>query len=291
MDIRVLRYFLAVAQEESITKAAESLHIAQPSLSKQMMELEKELSKQLLIRGSRKTALTEDGVLLRRRAEEIVELLDRTERELSAGTQTVSGEIAIGGGTNASILGTAAAIRARYPDVSFYFHGGDAVDVEERLDHGTLDFAVMLHPVDNVKYDCIPLPDEVQWGLLVKSGDPLAAEEHITRETLMRVPLILHRRQGLQWRIAAWAQTDVEKLNIAATYNVINGNPEAFVKSGIGAFLTVRELLSSRIDDGVCFRPLYPALTERHMLVWKRRAALSRAARVFLDAARASVEA
>ena len=163
--------------------------------------------------------------------------------------------------------------------------------MEERLDHGTLDFAVMLHPVDNVKYDCIPLPNEVQWGLLVKSGDPLAAEEHITRETLMRVPLILHRCQGLQRRIAAWAQTDVEKLNIAATYNVINGNPEAFVKSGIGAFLTVRELLSSRIDDGVCFRPLYPALTERHMLVWKRSAALSRAARVFLDAARTSVEA
>ena len=186
-----------------------------------------------------------------------------------------------------TVLRTAAAIRARYPDVSFYFHGGDAVDVEERLDHGTLDFAVMLHPVDNVKYDCIPLPDEVQWGLLVKSGDPLAAEEHITRETLMRVPLILHRRQGLQRRIAAWAQ----KLNIAATYNVINGSPEAFVKSGIGAFLTVRELLSSRIDGGVCFRPLYPALTERHMLVWKRSAALSRAARVFLDAARASVEA
>ena len=131
----------------------------------------------------------------------------------------------------------------------------------------------------------------MQWGLLVKSGDPLAAEEHITRETLMRVPLILHRRQGLQRRIAAWAQTDVEKLNIAATYNVINGNPEAFVKSGIGAFLTVRELLSSRIDDGVCFRPLYPALTERHILVWKRSAALSRAARVFLDAARTSVEA
>ena len=134
-----------------------------------------------------------------------------------------------------TVLRTAAAIRARYPDVSFYFHGGDAVAVVERL--------------------------------------------------------ILHRRQGLQRRIAAWAQTDVEKLNIAATYNVINGNPEAFVKSGIGAFLTVRELLSSRIDDGVCFRPLYPALTERHMLVWKRSAALSRAARVFLDAARTSVEA
>ena len=122
----------------------------------------------------------------------------------------------------------------------------------------------------------------MQWGLLVKSGDPLAAEEHITRETLMRVPLILHRRQGLQRRIAAWAQTDVEKLNIAATYNVINGNPEAFVKSGIGAFLTVRELLSSRIDDGVCFRPLDPPLEARYAMIWKRDVPLSRAADAFL---------
>lgn len=283
VDIRILRYFLAVAQEESITRAAETLHIAQPSLSKQMMELEAELGKQLLIRGGRKIALTEDGILLRKRAEELIALFERTERELMADSRSVSGEVAIGGNTPASILKTAAAMRRKYPDVRFYFHSGDATDVEERMEHGSLDFAVMLHPVDNAEYNSIALTETVHWGLLVSRSSPLAAHEVITKELLLSAPVIFHHRPGLQRRIAAWAQTDVEKINIAATYNVINGSHEPFVRSGLGAFLTVRELLGSCLDENLRFCPLYPPLDERHVLVWRRNAMLSSAAKEFLN--------
>lgn len=153
MEVRELRYFLAVAREENITRAAESLHIAQPSLSKQLMELEKKLGKKLLIRGKRKITLTEEGVLLRKRAEEILELVEKTQQEISSDTEDVIGDIYMGGGTPPSVLGAAAKLRERYPDVKFHFYSGDATDVSERLNHGTLDFAVMLQPIDNVKYD------------------------------------------------------------------------------------------------------------------------------------------
>lgn len=147
MDIRVLRYFLTVAREENITRAAESLHITQPSLSKQLMELEQELGKQLLVRGKRKLTLTDDGVLLRKRAEEIVALLEKTEQELSADT-ALGGKISIGGLPGKRVLQAAAELRAEHPDVSFDFYSGDACEIIERLDHGSLDFAVLLEPVD-----------------------------------------------------------------------------------------------------------------------------------------------
>lgn len=290
MDIRVLRYFLAVAQEESITRAAETLHIAQPSLSKQIKELETELGKQLFVRGSRCVTLTEDGALLCSRAEELVALFDRTEQELTADTHTLSGTVTIGGGPTARVLRAAAELRRAHPGVQFAFHSGDATDVAALLEHGSLDFAVMLHPVDSVKYDRLLLPDSIQWGLLLRRGDPLAAHGSIDRETLVSTPLILHRRAGLQRRIADWAQVDVERLNIAATYNVIQGSHELFVKSGLGALLTVREFLSSEFDSELCFRPLDPPLIERHAFVWKRHAALSRAARAFLDEVRRGID-
>ena len=141
MEVRELRYFLAVAREENITRAAESLHIAQPSLSKQLMELEKKLGKKLLIRGKRKITLTEEGVLLRKRAEEILELVEKTQQEISSDTEDVIGDIYMGGGTPPSVLGAAAKLRERYPDVKFHFYSGDATDVSERLNHGTLDAA------------------------------------------------------------------------------------------------------------------------------------------------------
>ena len=146
MDIRVLKYFLAVAREENITRAAESLHIAQPSLSKQMMELEAELGKPLLIRGKRKIGLTEEGMLLRKRAEDIIALLEKTEQEISADSGEIKGEIAIGGSVPPLLLQAAASLHSRYPGIQFQFYVGDATDVTERLDHGNLDFAILLAP-------------------------------------------------------------------------------------------------------------------------------------------------
>ncbi len=286
MDIRVLRYFLAVAREENITRAAQSLHIAQPSLSKQLMELEQELGKPLLIRGKRKVTLTEEGVLLRRRAEELVSLLEKTERELTSGFREIAGEIYIGGSPTETVLEVAATLKKEHEGIRFHFYSGDATDVLERLDHGNLDFAVMLEPVDTVKYDFLSLRDCSEWGLLMKSDCKLAQSESVTGEELRQVPLILHQRIGLQEEIAHWAQANVEQLNIAATYNVVHGSPVAFVRHDLGYFLTTRDLLAPRLDASVCFRPLEPPLRTSYALVWKKHAVFGKAAQAFLEAVR-----
>ncbi len=186
MDIRVLRYFLAVASEENITKAAQSLHIAQPSLSKQIMELENELGRKLLVRGKKKVMLTQEGHLLRKRAEELVALMEKTERELASDDEELSGELYIGGNATASVLEVAAQLRKEHENVKFHFYSGDAADVLERLDHGNLDFAIMLEPVDTVKYDFISLSGGSEWGLLMESGCELAGERAVCREELVR---------------------------------------------------------------------------------------------------------
>ena len=283
METRLLRYFLAVAREENITRAAESLHISQPSLSKQLMELEQELGKQLLIRGKRKVTLTEEGILLRKRADEIITLIEKTERELSADTIQISGEVSIGGNPTASVLNAAAAVHREYPDIQFQFYSSDATDVTERLDHGSLDLAVLLTPVDTTKYEYLPLPDSARWGLLLPESCALANKTVVGREDILAVPLILHHRIGLQREIAHWAQTEIEQLHIAATYNIVNGGPAAFVKSGLGYLLTTDDHLPKQLDPGLCFRPLSPTLELHHALAWKRYAVFSKATELFLE--------
>lgn len=282
MEIRELRYFLAAAREENITRAAKSLHIAQPSLSKQLMELEKKLGKQLLIRGKKKIMLTEEGVLLRKRAEEIVELVDKTEQEISSDSEEIVGDIYMSSTTSEIILQAAAKLRQTHPDIKFHFYSGDATDISERLNHGTLDFAVMLMPIDNVKYDFLALPDRSLWGILMNQSDVLASHTVVTKEELRTLPLIMHQRIGLQNEIAHWAQTDLENLNIAATYNVVQGSPVPLVRQGLGYFLTTRNLLDSVLDPEVCFLPLRPELPTQMALVWKKHAAFSKAAECFL---------
>lgn len=283
MDIRVLRNFLAVAREENITRAAESLHIAQPSLSKQLIDLEKELGKQLLIRGKRKITLTEDGVLLRKRADEIVTLMEKTKQEICLDTAEISGEISIGGNPTKKVLQAAATLRKKYPGIQFHFFSSDATDVVERLDHGSLDFAVLLEPIDTTKYEYISLPDFDCWGLLMPTDCELAKKNVIQREDLCSVPLIFHRRIALQRQIALWAQTELEHMNIAATYNVINGVPSQFVKSGLGYFLTTEEHVAVEDDSDICFRPLFPRLELSYALVWKRYPLFNKASEVFLN--------
>ena len=283
MDIRVLRYFLAVAREENITRAAERLHMAQPSLSKQMMELEAELGHQLLIRGKRRLTLTQDGSLLRKRAEEIVALMDKTERELRGSREILSGKISIGGTPGKRILETAAALREGHPEVVFEFYSSDATDVTERLDQGNLDFAVLLEPVDTLKYEYVSLGETAHWGLLMPEDSPLAEKPVVEKSDLCSVPLVLHRRAGLQREIAHWAQVELEQLNITATYNVPNGDAATFVRSGLGYFLTSDNHLPQQLDAGLCFRPLSPVVEFRNALVWKRYAVHSAAAAAFLQ--------
>ena len=283
METRLLRYFLAVAREENITRAAESLHISQPSLSKQLMELEQEIGKQLLIRGKRKVTLTEEGFLLRKRADEIITLIEKTERELNADTMQISGEVSIGGNPTASVLNAVAAVHQEHPDVQFQFYSSDATDVTERLDHGSLDLAVLLTPVDTTKYEYLPLPDSACWGLLLPESCALANKTVVEKNDILNVPLILHHRLGLQREIAHWAQTEIEQLHIAATYNVVNGNPAAFVHSGLGYLLTTDDHLPKQLDPGLCFRPLSPTLELHHALVWKRYAVFSKVTELFLE--------
>lgn len=282
MDIRVLRYFLTVAREENITRAAESLHITQPSLSKQLMELEEELGKQLLVRGKRKLTLTDDGVLLSKRAEEIVALMEKTEQELSADT-ALGGKVSIGGLPGKKVLHAAAELRAEHPEVCFDFYSGDACEVVERLDHGSLDFAVLLEPVDAVKYDYVSLGERARWGLIMPGSCEFAMKPVVKRDDICSVPLILHKRVGLQRTIEHWAQTDLEHMNVAATYNVLNGDPAALVRSGLGYVLITDAHLPARLDSGLCFRRLEPPLESSHALIWKRRAVLTKPAEAFLE--------
>ena len=282
MELRTLQYFLAVTREENITRAAESLHISQPYLSKQLMELEGEVGKRLLIRGKRKIALTEDGVLLRRRAEEILSLVEKTEQDLSSDRLQISGEVAIGGNPTMTVLHAAARLRSQYPDVHFQFYSSDAIDVFERLEHGSLDFSVFLEPVDVTEYDYVPLPESSRWGLLMPADCPLAGRDFIEKADLPGVPLIFHRRAGLQQLISHWADTEIGNFNIAATYNVINGSPAKFIQSGLGYYLTTEDLLPPVLEQDVCFRPLHPPLEIHYALIWKRTAFLSKAAEMFL---------
>ena len=283
MEFRELKYFLAVAREENITRAAESLHIAQPSLSKQMMELEKKLGKKLLIRGKKKITLTEEGVILRKRAEEIIELVEKTEQEISCAFEKVMGDIYIGGSISESVLSVAAELKNTYPGIHFHFYSGDAVDVSERLNHGSLDFAVMLEPIDNIKYDFLSLPDCSEWGILMKKSDPLALKKALTKEEIKKLPLIMHQRIGLQNEIAHWAGTNLENLNIAVTYNVVHGSPIPFVMQGLGYFLTTRDLLAPTLEPEVCFLPLEPKLPTKLALVWKKHAVFSKVSKIFMD--------
>lgn len=282
MDIRVLKYFAAVAKEGNISRAAESLHITQPSLSKQLMELENELGKQLLVRGKRKVTLTDSGALLLKRAEEIIALFDKTQQEICCDEQAVSGTVSIGGLATPSVLSAAATFRGKYSQVSFDFYSSDATDVTQRLDHGSLDFAVLLEPVDALKYEYISLPDHSCWGLLMPKACELAKKEFVEKEDLRLAPLIFHSRIGLQREIAHWAQTDIEQLHIAATYNILGGNPLAYVQSGLGYLLTSRNHFPDDLGPELCFRALAPTLELKYALVWKRYAILSKAAHAFL---------
>ena len=284
MDIRVLKYFAAAAKEGNISRAAESLHISQPSLSKQLIELENELGKQLLVRGKKRISLTDDGTWLFKRAEEIIALFDKTQQELSC-EEVIGGKISIGGMMTKSVITAAADLRKEHPDVSFDFYSADAADVTQRLDHGSLDFAVLLEPVDTMKYEYVSLKSGSYWGLLMPKSCGLAKKQFVEREDLCSVPLIFHSRVGLQREITHWAKTSIEQMNIAATYNILSGDPLEYVRGELGYLLTSRDHLPNELDQDLCFRALKPALELNYALVWKRNAALSKSAQAFLEKA------
>ena len=292
MELRVLRYFLSVAGEGSITAAANALHITQPTLSRQMQELEKELGCRLFVRGSHNVRLTTAGMLLRKRAEEIVEMVGKTKEEVGAGMQQVAGEVYIGGGETEAMRQIARLtreIRRDYPEVRFHIFSGNAEDVTERLDKGILDFGLLIQPVDILKYDSINLPDKVTWGVVMRKDSPLAKKQVVTQQDLLDLPLICSRqvvqRLGQRNEYSDWFAETGERLNIVATYNLIY-NAALMVEEGVGYAIALDRLVNTTSHSRLCFRPLKPGVKSGMNLVWKKYQVFSAAAELFLERAR-----
>ena len=285
MELRVLRYFLAVAREQSITAAAETLHITQPTLSKQLRELEEELGKKLFTRGNRKITLTEEGMFLRKRAQEIVELADKTEADFAAGVGSVSGDIFIGSGETGAVryLGrTLYKMRSRYPGIRFHLFSGNGEDVSDRLDKGLIDFALFVGMTDLKKYDYLKLPYHHRWGLILRKDDPLAAHEAVTPEMLMNVPILCSRQALIQNELAGWLGRPFEELNPVGTYNRIY-NAAIMVEEGLGCAVCIDKLLDTSGESAVCFRPFEPAIDAELFIAWKKYQFFSAAAGKFLE--------
>lgn len=287
MELRVLHYFLAVAREESISAAAEALHLSQPTLSRQLMDLEKELGKRLFLRGNRKVTLTEEGLLLRKRASEIVELVEKTECELRKDEEIPAGDIYIGccESEGMRIIAQAArALQRTCPQIRYQLFSGNAQDLSDRLEKGLLDFTVMTEPGErDRKYDVIRLPHRDRWTVLLRQDSPLAQKAVIRPEDLRDKPLILSRshqfdREGL----ASWLRCDYDALHIAATYNLLY-NASLLVSEGVGYAICFQNLINICGNSNLCYRPMEPALEMGLYLVRKKYQVFSRAAERFLQ--------
>ena len=281
MEIRVLRYFLMVAREENITKAASLLHITQPTLSRQMMQLEEELGVTLFHRSKYRIVLTEDGMLLKRRAQEIIELADKAKQELSHKTEELSGEIFFGCAEtrNMTFLSRKmAAFRKKYPLVHYNIYSATADDLKDRMEKGLLDICLFTEPVDISKYEFLRLHEKEIWGVLVRKDSPLAAKESVTPKDLAEMPLLMSRREMVQNELASWFGDYYDKIIVAANYNLIL-NAAEMVKNGVGIALC---FYIENISDDLCFVPFSPTLETGAVLAWKKNYVFSSAATEFI---------
>lgn len=260
------------------------LHLTQPTLSRQLRDLEEELGKPLMIRGSRKITLTEDGMLLRKRAEEILDLVGRTEKEIAQSDESVSGDIYIGTGETdgvRQIVKTARQLQKSYPGILFHIVSGDAVDVCERLDKGLLDFGILLGDIDKVKYNYMELPMKDTWGVLMQRSSPLAEKAAVSPRDLWDKPLILSRQVDNKSGLYRWLKKEPSELHTVATYNLIY-NASLMVDEGMGYAFTLDKLVNTT-GSSLCFRPLKPRLELGMYLVWKKSQTFSRAMELFQD--------
>lgn len=268
MELRVLKYFLAVAREENITRAAALLHLTQPTLSRQLMQLEQELGVQLFHRSRYHIVLTDDGILLRRRAQELVDLAEKTLGEFRQKEQ-LRGEISIGSGDlegMALLAKLLASFQQLHPEVTYQIYSGNADHTKERIEGGTLDLGLLLEPVDISKYDFIRMPVKEQWGVLVHQDSPLAQKESVSPADLAQVPLILTRRELIQQEMERWFGPYAQQLQVAATGN-LPYNMALLAGARIGAYLTLRLHCTY---EGLRFVPLSPSLESSTVLAWKK---------------------
>ena len=285
MEIRVLRYFLTVVREESITKAADVLHITQPTLSRQLSQMEEEVGVKLFNRGSRRITLTNEGILLRRRAEEILQLVDKTEKELIEQEEQVEGKISIGCGEIAAVQvlpNLIKTFREKYPQVTFDIFTATADLVKEQMDKGLLDIGLLLEPVDMEKYDFIRLEVKEKWVVLMRPDSPLAEKESVTAKDLSALPLILPRRMNVQNELASWFGNYYDTLNVVFTSN-LSTNSAVMVTGGLAYSLVIEGAVPFWDRSKVTYRPLAPSLTATSVLAWKRGQPFSLAAAKFIE--------
>lgn len=288
MELRVLQYFLAVAREQNISSAAESLHLSQPTLSTQLKALENELGKQLLIRktkGSRKVLLTEEGMILRKRAEEILELVKITENEISLSDDAIAGDVYIGAGESDMIRFLAEAakkLHEKYPAIRYHLLSGNATFVKEHLDRGLIDFGVVYGPVDPGIYSSLTISQHDTWGVLMRKDAPLTKYESIRPQDLQDQPLIVSAQETDAWPLSQWFQQDFAKLPIVATYNLVF-NASLLVQEGLGYALCLDKLINVSGDSPLCFRPLCPKIEAEASVIWKRYQVFSKASTCFLQ--------
>lgn len=283
MELRVLRYFLAVAREENITKAAGLLHISQPSLSRQLMQMEETLGVKLFKRSKHRVILTDEGRLLRRRAQEIVALADKAEKELAQAEDAISGEIAIGCGETknmAYLSQMMVSFRQQYPEVTFEIYTAIADDVKEHIENGALDFGLMLEPVEISRYHFIRLPLGEKWCALMRKDSPLAQKEKITPADLVGAPLMLAKRKSVRNELENWFGEFYDSLNIVVTYNLSYSNRSIMVENHVGVAL-VHEFENNH--ESLCLRPLFPEIENKSVLVWKKNQVFSPAAMKFIE--------
>ena len=284
MDIRLMQYYLAVVREGTISAAAEALHVSQPALSRQMKDLEEELGVTLFQRGSRRITLTEEGMILRKRAEEMLRLMQLTEAELTQARDTITGEIHIGAGESHAfhfLSRAAGQLMQEHPGRRVHVVSGDTADLMDQLNNGLLDFALIFSEFDRSLYHSLVLPQEDRFGVLMRRDSALAAREIVTMDDLTGKPLLISRAADGQ----LWNGEDTRDINVVGTYNLIY-NASLMVEDGLGYALCFDRLINVSGDSALCFRPLFPELHARGTLIWKRYQVLSPVVRLFIQTLR-----
>ena len=282
MELRVLKYFLEIAKDENLTRAAERLYITQPTLTRQLHQLEEELGKKLYTRTNYKIKLTEEGKLLKERAQEFLDLEEKTKADIQGNSESISGVIYIGAGETVGIRFVGKILKkliTQYPKINYRMISADSEGVTEKLDRGLLDFAVFVGKNKIEKYNYITLPDSDRWGLIIQKDSPLAEKEFITPEDLLKIPLLTSYQAIKENEFEGWLGYPQEKLNIIGFHNLVY-NASVMARDGLGAVLTIENIIK---EDELKFLPLKPELRARLTFAWRKDAMLSKAAKKFLE--------
>lgn len=293
MDLRLLNYFLTVAKEGNITRAADLLHITQPTLSRQLKDMEDELGVSLFIRGNRQITLTDAGVLFQQRADELVTLLEKTQRDLADQRNLVGGTVSIGcveSSASRILPEVLSAFAGEHPMVQYDLYSANGDDIKEKLDRGEIDLGLLLEPVEAAKYDYIRLPIRDVWGIVIGRDHPIAEQGFISPEEVCKLPLILPRREIVQEQIASWLGVEKSQLHIFAVHNLLT-NATLLAQAGLGYPVCVQGAYAIRETENVCFVPIVPERATGHVLAWKKNRIFTTATSLFIEHIKHTVQA